>query len=184
MHWWTRWNVRAALTLLVAAFLLGAFADIGRVRPTQENESRFLQAFNFDDIVSRFDLKEGSSRTEGSGSDSGYGYAAHSRTIEEFFVVKNGDQFAAEHALQQNVGGLLRVTGAIVQETATPDGGRTFHYVSGKTTGTVVVEPVSTDNWMNGTVPRVGVPVRARVSIEEKWTKSQPEPSASVASLR
>ena len=154
MHWWARWNVRAALTLIVVAFLLGTFADIGRVRPTQENESSFLRSFNLDDIVARFDLKEGSISSEGSGSDSGYGYAAHTRAVEKFFVVRNGDHFAVEHALQQNVRGLLKATGAIVQETATPDGGRALHYVSGKTTGTVVVEPV---------VPRIGVPVRARV---------------------
>jgi hypothetical protein len=185
MHWWNRWNVRTALTLFVAAFVLGTFGDIGRVRPAQENESAFLRSFNLHEIITRFELGEALSRSEGAGSGSGYGYATHNRVVEEFFFVKNGDQFAADTALQQDVRTLLKVTGAtLVEESATSSGGRAFHYVVGKTSGTVVVEPVSTENWTNGRMPKDGVPVRARVSIEEKWSKSQPATSASVASLR
>jgi hypothetical protein len=173
MRAWRRWTIVVALVLLSAGMLLGMFADLGRVRPTLENESVFFRAYDPQDTITYFRVGTGGSRLVGESSDSGYGAASHGRTFEEHYFIKDGDQFAIDQALRNDIRARLKGSHAtILNESITPNGEVLFRYVNDHTTGSVTLEPTETGVARRNDTPANASEVQTRVAIKETWTNN------------
>jgi len=172
MHTWKRWNLIFALVLITAGVLLGRFADFGRVRPSPENESAFFNAFDPHDTITYFQVGNGGSRTLGESSSSEYSTAKHGRTFDEHYFVRNGEQYAIDHALRNTIrASLMNSHATILNESITPNGGVLFQYVNGRTRGTVNLHPTAPGSARRNDAPADAIDVHTLVSIDEKWTK-------------
>jgi hypothetical protein len=167
-----RWKL-LAMVLIFSGVLLPVVQRAVRVPLTPETQSAFLKSYRLDEVVARFDVRQGSQRLESSGSQSGYRYAQNTRSLSVMFVMKGKQHETAQAEILKDVTSWLIASGAtIVNSERSNDGVTHLRYSSGRAEGVVSIEPLAND-YAETTRLHIDdarlVAVRERVSIEEKW---------------
>jgi hypothetical protein len=168
-----------AIALLAAFLVLAALAVVDHemiVYATPDMQTLFLKTYDPDRVFAKFrNAGYPGSRGSGSGAGAGLGFANHERTLEQNLIMQSADRAALTAALDQDVVSLLNATGAQILENSGNDAdGFHLRYMSGKTTGTVVIKPpelvANAERYSRLRPGEVNVWVRIR--MEETWFKS------------
>ncbi len=183
-----KWTVLVVVpTVLFGAFLVYSMVvQASYIYPTPETQSTFLKTYSPEHVTASFTSKRYSSRAIGGGSSAaGHTFATHENNFERYFVIQAKDWMPLMSAVANDVSSQLAFQHAqILYQTGDLRDGFHFDYKSGKTLGTVHVEPlqivdpeVAIGHLTNGrpnTICPGEVAVKLRVTVREKWFKKEP----------
>jgi hypothetical protein len=168
------WLIPVAAVLL-APIILFLISRALTVYPALATETQFLQAYTPNRVLERFrDSKYSSSTGSSAGDGAGLGFATHTRGFDQQFVMRLSDRTALISALDRDVTSFLTNTGAkVISETGNVTDGLCLRYVSGKSNGTVTIEPMAQAlmQGFRGWGPDEDN-VLVRIRIEETWFRS------------
>jgi hypothetical protein len=175
-------GITLAISLL-SVFLAGVVVvvvDQARMTyATPETQSPFLRSATLTPVLNRFSSTKYPSRgSDSSSSGAGYGFATHDREFHHYFAIKSSEREALMAALVESITSQLNSAGAqIGAETGDAAEGFQFDYVTGKSRGTIRIDPLKDTNEPQearayGQLCPGEVPVSVSIRIEEKWIKS------------
>jgi hypothetical protein len=167
--------------------LFGMMGQASYVYPTPETQSAFLKNYTPEGVAARFaSTKYSFHESMGGGpSEAGREFATHERNFERYFVIQAKDWMPLMTALREDVSSQLVSQGIqIPDQTGDPRDGFQFQYNSGKTLGTVNVEPLKMvapedaighlTSGRPNTICEGEAAVKLRVSLQEKYFKHEP----------
>lgn len=175
-----RWILIIAfpIVLLCSLILRSVIANAGIVYPTPETQTAFLRSYTPADTLAPFSL-EGSQLSGPGGSSAGRGCAFHQKALEAWLVIAPGKEHELIAAVQQDLRSRLGSEGAhIVTDTGDISQGFRFDYLSGKSEGRVVVDPlvIVDPETVTGPGSRPGeMGVNLRLQITETWYETAKE---------
>jgi hypothetical protein len=110
-------------------------------------------------------------------SGAGHGFAAHRKEFDTFFVMQSRERTPFLAALAEDISAELASTGAkILSLSGNTAAGLQFHYLTGRSSGSVTIEPPKDvdQSEVTGREPLSpgDAPISIRIRIEEKWAKS------------
>jgi len=172
-------GVISALVLAwTATFSWDEWVDNHRIMAGPDNESSLYQSYDPEQIVKKF-------RFEGESYSGGHGYGAtqliqyirHSQDFTPRFTMQARRERELLNALRKDIVFRLHITGmTVVASDDEADGGFTYKYTSGDSSGSISVHaPVH-----HVTVRRYPVPaglddVELKIALEETWTRPASE---------
>jgi len=143
-----------------------------------EMQTQFLRAYNPEPVFARFrDSRYSSTVSGGNSAGAGRGFATHSKTVDQEFVMHDSDRAALMTVLHQGMASLLTGTGAQILENSGNDhDGFHVRYMAGKSTGTVIIKPpapvANAGRHLRHPLYPGEEDVSVQLSIEETWYKS------------
>jgi hypothetical protein len=183
----TKLLAAAAFGLVILAgmaIVAGTVENLLLISPTPETESTFFRSFTPDDVVKRFACEPGWS-SGGQSGGAGIGYTTHEKDFDRYFAIHAKDWVPAMGFLQEGISSQLLAEGAqILSQSGGAAEGLSMRYRSGKSLGSVVVEPLKTvdpDTLGPQGVCKGGIAVRLKVSMLEKWYKKDPKAAEELA---
>ncbi len=168
----------APVCLLLVSIVWAVVDNALTVYPTPETQSAFLRTYTPARVFERFrSSKHCSHEGDAAGSGAGRGYATHQKEFEPFFVMQSRERAAFMAALAEDISSGLASTGAkIVAESGDTTDGYQFRYSSGKSIGSVTIEPPKDvdQSQVTGHEPLCPgeAPISIHIRIEEKWVKA------------
>jgi hypothetical protein len=168
------------LVLSCALILSAAVAADDYVYPTPENHSAFIKSYTPADVIAPFSL--GGSQLSGpGGSSAGRGCVFHEKGFQAWLVIAPGKEPALMAAVRQDLKTRLLGEGVhIVRERGNTRKGFRFDYSTGKSEGSVLVDPLTFVDPVTVTGPgfRPGevVGIILRLQITETWYKTTKKP--------
>lgn len=185
-------NLNRKLLLFLPAVLFGAFlvyslvVQASYIYPTPETQSAFLKSYTPERVTANFSSTRYSSHgMEGSSSGAGHTFVTHTENFERYFVMQAKNWMPLMNALANDASSQLASQGVqILDQSGDPRDGFQFEYKTGKTLGTLRVEPlqivdpeVAIGHLASGRPNTIGpgeIAVEVHVTLEEKWFKKEP----------
>lgn len=175
---------RLISTIPLAALFLALAAgsailnDALTVYATPEMQSQFLRDYNPEQVFGHFRASSfPGSRATGGDAGAGFGFATHSKHVDQELIIRYADRGALMKTLDRDMASLLTGTGAQILENSGNDrDGFHLRYTSGKITGTAIIMPpepiVSSVKYLRQLLRPGEVDVLIRISMKETWFKS------------
>jgi hypothetical protein len=162
---------------VLALPILGLIAYAGwesahMVYPSLENESAFLRAYDPKVVLMPFIYEmQGYTEPGGIGGGAGTKFVTHFAHFGEYFTIRADRKDSLMAAVNDNVTQRLRMSGArILNQSGTSSSGFHIDYESGKTIGSVAIQPLCPGAvHRNLPLPSGLEDVSLNLSVSEQW---------------